>query len=148
MATILGGTGADTLDFNGAILNATVLGGTDTASLIAVTDQVDSSTIRGGSGNDTITFAGLVNSGTVVAGGAGADSFFNGATGTSIFAGAGNDSIYFDGGLAASKTGTTTYYFGKTDGKDTLLRLPYWYRWSCDCCRCCIRCHLWRPVQW
>ena len=120
MATILGGTGADTLDFNSTILNATVLGGTDTASLISVTGQVDTSTLRGGSGNDTVDFTTLVNNG-VVAGGAGADSFsFNGATGSSIYAGSGNDSIYFDGGLITSKTGTTTYYFGKTDGKDTL----------------------------
>ena len=44
-------------------------------------------------------------------------SFSNGATGSSIVAGAGNDSIYFSGDDAL---GTTTYYFGKTDGKDTL----------------------------
>ena len=44
-------------------------------------------------------------------------SFSNGATGSSVFAGSGNDSVHFTGdGLL----GTTTYYFGKTDGKDTL----------------------------
>ena len=34
MATILGGTGADTLDFNNEVAYATVLGGTDGAELI------------------------------------------------------------------------------------------------------------------
>ena len=40
-----------------------------------------------------------------------------GSTGTSIYMGAGNDSISFSG---TGGHATTTYYFGKTDGKDTL----------------------------
>ena len=39
LTTILGGTGADTLDFNGVISYAIVLGGTDTASLINATTK-------------------------------------------------------------------------------------------------------------
>ena len=118
MATILGGTGADTLDFNSTILNASVLGGTDGANLFSVTGAVTSSTLRGGSGNDTIDFTAAVD-GVVVAGGAGADSFTfsSGATGSSISAGAGNDSVYFSGDQGID---SATYYFGKTDGKDTL----------------------------
>ena len=85
--------------------------------LISVAGAVEASTIRGGTGNDTVDFTGVVTDG-LVGGGAGADSFsFNGATGTSILAGAGNDSVAFDG---AKMYGTSTYYFGKTDGKDTL----------------------------
>ena len=46
LATILGGTGADTLDFNKKLQNATVLGGTDTASLINATTVVTSHPAR------------------------------------------------------------------------------------------------------
>ena len=117
MATILGGTGADTLDFNSTILNASVLGGSDTLGLIDVEGVVTSSTLRGGTLNDTIDFAAAF-SGSLVDGGTGADSFtFQGATGSSVLAGSGNDSIYFGN---HSGIATTTYYFGKTDGKDTL----------------------------
>ena len=52
MATILGGTGSDTLDFNSTIQNATVLGGSDTLGLIDV-EQLMSSTVRGGTGATT-----------------------------------------------------------------------------------------------
>ena len=93
------------------------MGGTDTASLINAT-TVESTTLRGGTGNDTIAFTGPVATVTV-SGGAGADSFSfaKGSTGTSIYMGAGNDSISFSG---TGGHATTTYYFGKTDGKDTL----------------------------
>ena len=117
LTTILGGTGADTLDFNGVISYATVLGGTDTASLIDAGGQVTSSTLRGGTGNDTISF-GAAATGLVAVGGTGADSMtFSGSTGSSIYAGSGNDSVVFSGTVG---TASTTYYFGKTDGKDTL----------------------------
>ena len=110
MATILGGTGADTLDFNAEVAFATVLGGTDTASLISAASGVTSSTLRGGTGNDTITFAGAFSK-TLVNGAGGADSFsFSGgaATGSSIVAGAGNDSIYFSGDAVAATTTITS----------------------------------------
>ena len=74
--TILGGTGADTLDFNSTVLFATVLGGTDAANHIEVAGAVTSSTLRGGTGNDTITFAGVLNS-AVGAGGSGVDSLLS-----------------------------------------------------------------------
>ena len=116
MSTILGGTGADTLDFNSTIDKASVLGGTDSANYVQVAGAVTSSTLRGGSGADTIDFAAVLT-GAVAAGGSGADSFsFVGSTGSSIYAGAGNDSIHF----GIEELPTTTYYFGKTDGKDTL----------------------------
>ena len=118
MATILGGTGADTLDFNSTVEYATVLGGSDTLTLIDAASAVSYSTLRGGTGNDTINVAGAINN-AVIAGGSGVDSFSfsGGSTGSSVFAGAGNDSVYFS---AADTNASTTYYFGKTDGKDTL----------------------------
>ena len=56
------------------ILNATVLGGSDSLTLIDVEGVVTSSTLRGGSLNDTIDFAVAAIS-SVAAGGAGADSW-------------------------------------------------------------------------
>ena len=61
MATILGGTGADTLDFNNVNPEfASVLGGTDSANLFEASSAITSSTLRGGSGNDTIDFSGML----------------------------------------------------------------------------------------
>ena len=59
MATILGGTGADTLDFNSSVQYATILGGTDTASKIDAATTVDDSTVRGGTGADTLIVTGI-----------------------------------------------------------------------------------------
>ena len=119
MATILGGTGADTLDFNSTVQYATILGGTDTASLIDFASTVDDSTVRGGSGADTLGVTGIYQN-SLFAGGAGADSFTftTGSTGSSIYAGAGNDSVIFS---ASDNEGVSnTYYFGASDGNDTL----------------------------
>ena len=46
MSTILGGTGADTLDFNATVQYATILGGTDAASQIDFSTTVDDSTVE------------------------------------------------------------------------------------------------------
>ena len=129
LATILGGTGADTLDVNKAVTFATILGGTDSANTMvfgaaSAGGAVKTSSVRGGTGNDTITFnyggVGTNVDNVLIAGGSGADSIGVtwAMTGSSIYAGAGNDSVYMGGQGDAQKT--TTYYFGKTDGKDTL----------------------------
>ena len=118
MATILGGTGSDTLDFNASVQYATILGGTDSASQINFASTVDESTVRGGSGADTLTVTGKYTS-SLFAGAAAADifTFSTGSTGSSIIAGAGNDSVTF---ASVAEGAGNTYYFGKTDGKDTL----------------------------
>ena len=58
MATILGGTGADTLDFSTSVQYA-ILGGTDSAGRLVFDTTVDDSTVRGGSGADTLTVTGI-----------------------------------------------------------------------------------------
>ena len=117
MATILGGSGADTLDFNSTVQYATVLGG-EGVSTFDFASTVDDSTIRGGSGADTLGVTGVASN-AVFAGGGGADEFtFSAATGTSVYAGAGNDSVIFSGVGAVGVN--NTYYFGASDGDDTL----------------------------
>ena len=72
MATILGGTGADTLDFNASVKYATILGGTDSANDIDFASTVDEVTVRGGTGIDTLGVTGKYTS-SLFAGGEGAD---------------------------------------------------------------------------
>ena len=118
MTTVLGGAGADTLDFNSSIQYATILGG-DAANRIDAGSTVDESTLRGGSGADSLIVTGKGTS-ALLAGGAAADIFTitTGHTGSSIYAGAGNDSVDFGG--AGTRGANNTYYFGASDGKDTL----------------------------
>ena len=132
MATILGGTGADTLDFDGTVQYATILGGTDTASKIDFATTVDDSSVRGGTGADTLGITGIYQN-SLIAGGGGADefTFTTGSTGSSIYAGAGNDSVVF-GGSGVLGSGNT-YFFGASDGADT-LSFRFIHRWWSDHC--------------
>ena len=72
-------------------------------------------TLTGTTGNDILNAPGSVT--TLVAGLDGNDTITLVKGDDKAEGGAGNDSIYFSGDDAL---GTTTYYFGKTDGKDTL----------------------------
>ena len=149
MATILGGTGADTLDFNGTVQHATILGGTDAANTFNFSTTVDDSTIRGGTGADSLTVTGVASN-ALFAGGAAADefTFSSGSTATSIYAGAGNDSVIFS---ASTKAGTgNTYFFGASDGADySPLRYFHRWWWSDHCGRRSLRCNFWpRLVCW
>ena len=118
MATILGGTGADTLDFNATILYASVLGGSDTLGLIDVEGVVTSSTSEVEPSTTQLTLLShsadhllmvvLVLTSSPSLRVLLAPVFWLAPVMTPFTS------------VMAIGIATTTYYFGKTDGKDTL----------------------------